>query len=132
MRPGCGELAASVNEEASDAGPASRARPLAPSPAGPLHTSRTWRQPRRPEGVSCHNTLVRDTALSLVVRTVVACGKPEMPGPGPDQRSPAAHARPGPRGSVPRPRIPGPAAPASSGNAHTRANLHDREGFTTP
>src|ERR1700722_2578283 len=29
-------------------------------------------------------------------------------------------------------RIPGPAAAASGSNTHTRAKLHDREGFTTP
>ena len=82
--------------------------------------------PHRPsKGASCNNTLVRETALSLVVRTMVACAKPEMPGPGPGQRSPAA---PAPADPAYPARLP----PASSGNAHTRANLHDREGFITP
>jgi hypothetical protein len=42
------------------------------------------------------------------------------------------------RSAVPRPRqpgrsrIPSPADPISGSNTHTKAKLHDREGFTTP
>ena len=67
-------------------------------------------------GASGHNTPVRETALSLVVRTVATCGKRGVPGPGCEVR--------GPRPRLPgRSRVPGPAAPISGSNTHTGAKI---------
>ena len=61
---------------------------------------------------SCNNTPARETALSLVVRTVVACGKPGC-------LARAAGSAVSGRASPADPAFPGPASPISSSNTNT-------------